>query len=103
MVRRERRRSLRGGFALRRGVRQTRGVVRRGRRRRRLERPQRVCGNPLEAGRIAGSSGSFWMTPTLLTEWSRLLIGTLARAGVEHVVLSPGSRSTPFAWAALNE
>ena len=43
------------------------------------------------------------MTPTLLTEWSRLLLGTLARAGVEHVVLSPGSRSTPFAWAALNE
>ncbi|MEO6603358.1 MAG: 2-succinyl-5-enolpyruvyl-6-hydroxy-3-cyclohexene-1-carboxylic-acid synthase [Polyangiaceae bacterium] len=43
------------------------------------------------------------MNPTLLTEWSRLLLGTLARAGVEHVVLSPGSRSTPFAWAALNE
>ncbi|MEI9940335.1 MAG: 2-succinyl-5-enolpyruvyl-6-hydroxy-3-cyclohexene-1-carboxylic-acid synthase [Pseudomonadota bacterium] len=43
------------------------------------------------------------MTPTLLTEWSRLLLGTLARAGVEHVVVSPGSRSTPFAWAALNE
>ncbi|HSU38678.1 MAG TPA: thiamine pyrophosphate-binding protein, partial [Polyangiaceae bacterium] len=43
------------------------------------------------------------MSPTLLTEWSRLLLGTLARAGVEHVVLSPGSRSTPFAWAALNE
>jgi 2-succinyl-5-enolpyruvyl-6-hydroxy-3-cyclohexene-1-carboxylate synthase len=43
------------------------------------------------------------MMPTLLTEWSRLLLGTLARAGVEHVVLSPGSRSTPFAWAALNE
>src|SRR6188768_3033325 len=43
------------------------------------------------------------MMPTLLSEWSRLLLGTLARAGVEHVVLSPGSRSTPFAWAALNE
>ncbi|HEY0464054.1 MAG TPA: 2-succinyl-5-enolpyruvyl-6-hydroxy-3-cyclohexene-1-carboxylic-acid synthase [Polyangiaceae bacterium] len=43
------------------------------------------------------------MTTSLLTEWSRLLLGTLARAGVEHVVLSPGSRSTPFAWAALNE
>ena len=43
------------------------------------------------------------MTATLLTEWSRLLLGTLARAGVEHVVISPGSRSTPFAWAALNE
>ncbi|HYQ47012.1 MAG TPA: 2-succinyl-5-enolpyruvyl-6-hydroxy-3-cyclohexene-1-carboxylic-acid synthase [Polyangiaceae bacterium] len=43
------------------------------------------------------------MTATLLTEWSRLLLGTLARAGVEQVVVSPGSRSTPFAWAALNE
>ena len=43
------------------------------------------------------------MTAALLTEWSRLLLGTLARTGVEHVVLSPGSRSTPFAWAALNE
>ena len=43
------------------------------------------------------------MTAALLSEWSRLLLGTLARSGVEHVVLSPGSRSTPFAWAALNE
>ncbi len=43
------------------------------------------------------------MTAALLTEWSRLLLGTLARAGVEQVVVSPGSRSTPFAWAALNE
>ncbi|HET7545097.1 MAG TPA: 2-succinyl-5-enolpyruvyl-6-hydroxy-3-cyclohexene-1-carboxylic-acid synthase [Polyangiaceae bacterium] len=43
------------------------------------------------------------MTATLLTEWSRLLLGSLARAGVENVVISPGSRSTPFAWAALNE
>lgn len=43
------------------------------------------------------------MTGALLTEWSRLLLGSLARTGVTHVVLSPGSRSTPFAWAALNE
>ena len=43
------------------------------------------------------------MSSALLTEWSRLLLGSLARAGVEHVVLSPGSRSTPFAWAALQE
>jgi 2-succinyl-5-enolpyruvyl-6-hydroxy-3-cyclohexene-1-carboxylate synthase len=43
------------------------------------------------------------MNTTLLTEWSRLLLGTLARAGVQQVVLSPGSRSTPFAWAALQE
>ena len=44
------------------------------------------------------------MTPNnLLTEWSRLLIGSLARAGVTEAVISPGSRSTPFTWAALNE
>ncbi len=43
------------------------------------------------------------MSAALLTEWSRLLLGSLARAGVENVVLSPGSRSTPFAWAALRE
>ncbi len=43
------------------------------------------------------------MSSALLSEWSRLLLGSLARAGVEDVVLSPGSRSTPFAWAALNE
>lgn len=39
---------------------------------------------------------------TLLTEWSQLLFGALARAGVHDVVLSPGSRSTPFTWAALS-
>lgn len=42
-------------------------------------------------------------TPSLLTEWARLLIGSLARAGVTEAVISPGSRSTPFAWAALRE
>lgn len=44
------------------------------------------------------------MTPaSLLTEWARLLIGSLARAGVSEAVISPGSRSTPFTWAALRE
>lgn len=36
-----------------------------------------------------------------LTAWARLLIESLAAAGVQDVVLSPGSRSTPFVWAAL--
>lgn len=39
----------------------------------------------------------------LLTEWSRLLFASLADAGVTDVVLSPGSRSTPFMLAADGE
>lgn len=41
--------------------------------------------------------------PNLLTEWARLLMASLRAAGVEDVVLSPGSRSTPFTWAALRD
>ncbi len=36
----------------------------------------------------------------LVGEWARLLCGTLAGAGVRDVWVSPGSRSTPFVWAA---
>lgn len=42
------------------------------------------------------------MSPeNLLGEWSRLLFESLADAGLEDVVVSPGSRSTPLVWAAL--
>jgi 2-succinyl-5-enolpyruvyl-6-hydroxy-3-cyclohexene-1-carboxylate synthase len=36
----------------------------------------------------------------LLGEWARLLFGTLRQAGVSDLWVSPGSRSTPFTWAA---
>jgi len=39
----------------------------------------------------------------LLTQWSRLLLASFAAAGVRDVVLSPGSRSTPFMVAAERE
>ncbi|HEV8549622.1 MAG TPA: 2-succinyl-5-enolpyruvyl-6-hydroxy-3-cyclohexene-1-carboxylic-acid synthase, partial [Polyangiaceae bacterium] len=39
------------------------------------------------------------MSGALTGEWSRLLATSLAQAGLEHAVICPGSRSTPFAWA----
>jgi 2-succinyl-5-enolpyruvyl-6-hydroxy-3-cyclohexene-1-carboxylate synthase len=36
----------------------------------------------------------------LLGEWARLLFATLRQAGVSDLWVSPGSRSTPFTWAA---
>ncbi len=35
------------------------------------------------------------------TQWTRLVIDSFVRAGVDHAVISPGSRSTPFVIAAL--
>lgn len=44
------------------------------------------------------------MTPGhLQAEWARLLLGSLADAGVTDVVISPGSRSTPFVLAAARD
>jgi 2-succinyl-5-enolpyruvyl-6-hydroxy-3-cyclohexene-1-carboxylate synthase len=37
----------------------------------------------------------------VLFVWAHVLLDALARVGVTQVVLCPGSRSTPFAWAAL--
>src|SRR6187431_429821 len=42
------------------------------------------------------------MTAATVGEWARLLLGSLAASGVKDVVISPGSRSTPFTWAAAN-
>jgi 2-succinyl-5-enolpyruvyl-6-hydroxy-3-cyclohexene-1-carboxylate synthase len=42
------------------------------------------------------------MSGALVGEWSRLLVTSLVQAGLRHAVVSPGSRSTPFAWALGN-
>ena len=39
----------------------------------------------------------------VLTEWARLTMSSFADAGVTDIVISPGSRSTPFIVAALRE
>lgn len=41
------------------------------------------------------------MPAVLLTQWARLLVDALVQSGVTNAVISPGSRSTPFTWAAL--
>ncbi len=44
------------------------------------------------------------MTPEPATHsWAKLLVGSLEQLGVSEVVICPGSRSTPLAWAALTE
>src|SRR5262249_7864615 len=67
-----------------------------------LESRQRVRRDAPQAPNVVRGAPRRPMTPeNLLTEWARLLVESLADAGVREVVLSPGSRSTPVAAAAL--
>ncbi len=52
----------------------------------------------MSASRSSDAPGS---DAHLLGEWARLALSTLREAGVRDLWVSPGSRSTPFAWAAL--
>src|SRR5689334_13217906 len=45
----------------------------------------------------------FMTIANLQTEWAALLFRSLADVGVRDVVISPGSRSTPFVVAAVRE
>lgn len=40
------------------------------------------------------------MSAALVGDWARLLFGSLKSAGLRDVIVSPGSRSTPFVWGA---
>ena len=37
-----------------------------------------------------------------LARWASYLVDAFVHAGVKHCVISPGSRSTPWVWAACN-
>ncbi len=49
------------------------------------------------------ADGQYMTVANLQTEWAALLFKSLADAGVRDVVISPGSRSTPFVAAAVRE
>ncbi len=40
------------------------------------------------------------MSAALVGDWARLLFGSFQSAGIRDVIVSPGSRSTPFVWGA---
>src|SRR5262249_41482698 len=102
LVRRRRRRRIRRGAALR-GVRgQSRVPLCRRRYRAGLRPGKRIRRDAPQAGHALLRAPRGGMTPAnLLTEWARVLFESLADAGLREVVVSPGSRSTPFVHAAL--
>src|SRR5690606_31768259 len=78
--------------------------VRRGGHRQRLRPCERAGRDRAQAPEHVGRPRSVRLSDAALTtEWARLLLGMLAQSGVREAVISPGSRSTPFTFAALRE
>src|SRR5262249_34214226 len=68
-----------------------------------LSCPQKHLHASQAHGRMAGAPtrSAMQQLANLLTEWAALLMRSFADAGVRDVIISPGSRSTPFVVAAL--
>src|SRR5215467_14584064 len=64
-----------------------------------------VCKKPGDGeARVEDHGYPLRMAPkNLLTEWACVLFSSFADAGIQEVVISPGSRPTPFITAAVRE
>ena len=84
-----------GHAARRRARRRTRAAGRLGR----SARPRGVVGGPA-GGRPGRAEG--WSPVTSSTELARAVIGRLVESGVREIVLAPGSRNAPLAFASYD-